>query len=212
MIEEFSRVISEEMDFEHEADNIERFQELFRDSPFVIIPRLFREVTTTHVLVIKFYDGFRITDSEAILRNKIDIQQDDPKPDGALWRSAPGQRLLPCRSASRQHPGATGRTHTVLLDYGMVIEIAPDFRKDLIRVVMSVLRQDMDTLIGLLYRLDLIEPDVSPATVKEAATAILSITYDETRSARSIQEITNQILSTFYIAFPCICRPAPCTS
>jgi len=53
-------------------------------------------------------------------------------------------------------------------------------------------------VIGLLYRLDLIEPDVSPAVVKESATAILSITFDESRSARQIQEITNQILNTFY--------------
>src|SRR5437773_4494255 len=35
IIEEFSRVISEEMDFEHEADNIERFAELFRNTEFV---------------------------------------------------------------------------------------------------------------------------------------------------------------------------------
>src|SRR5262249_33629750 len=48
------------------------------------------------------------------------------------------------------------------------------------------------------YRLDLIEPDVSPATIKEAAQAILSITYDESRSARQVQEIANQILNTFY--------------
>src|SRR3954470_21146845 len=46
IIEEFSRVIAEEMDFEHEADNIERFQEMFRESTFVVIPKIYREVTT----------------------------------------------------------------------------------------------------------------------------------------------------------------------
>ena len=38
VIDEFSRVIAEEMDFHHEADNVERFGELFRNSDFVIIP------------------------------------------------------------------------------------------------------------------------------------------------------------------------------
>src|SRR6185369_15457800 len=47
IIEEFSRVIAEEMDFEHEADNLERFQENFRNSEFAIIPQIYREVTTT---------------------------------------------------------------------------------------------------------------------------------------------------------------------
>src|SRR5437867_4468398 len=46
VIDEFQRVIAEEMDFHHEADNVERFGELFRDSSFVIIPRVYREVTT----------------------------------------------------------------------------------------------------------------------------------------------------------------------
>src|SRR5205807_8663159 len=35
IIEEFSRVIAEEMDFLHEADNLERFSELYRESEFV---------------------------------------------------------------------------------------------------------------------------------------------------------------------------------
>src|SRR5262249_44299466 len=52
IIEEFSRVITEEMDFLHEADNVDRFADLYRDSNFVIIPKLYREVTTTRVLVM----------------------------------------------------------------------------------------------------------------------------------------------------------------
>ena len=58
VIDEFSRVIAEEMDFHHEADNVERFGELFRDSDFVIIPPVYREVTTTRVLVMRFFEGF----------------------------------------------------------------------------------------------------------------------------------------------------------
>src|SRR5438874_8173478 len=56
IIEEFSRVISEEMDFEHEAENIEKFAELFRDKDFVIIPKVYRELTTTRVLVMQYFE------------------------------------------------------------------------------------------------------------------------------------------------------------
>src|SRR5207244_1276518 len=45
VIDEFSRVIAEEMDFHHEAANVERFGELFRHSDFVIIPPVFPEVS-----------------------------------------------------------------------------------------------------------------------------------------------------------------------
>jgi len=197
VVEEFSRVIAEEMDFEHEADNIERFQELFRESDFVIIPAVYREVTTAQLLVMKYYDGFRVTEAEEIIRNNIDIDRMIRN----LIEVYGEQLLIHGFFHADPHPGnilVQPDARIVLLDFGMVIEISPDFRKDLIRVVIAVIRQDMDELISLLYKLDLIELDVSPATVKEAATAVLSITYDETRSALQIQEIANQILNTFY--------------
>jgi predicted unusual protein kinase regulating ubiquinone biosynthesis (AarF/ABC1/UbiB family) len=197
IIEEFSRVIAEEMDFEHEADNIDRFQDIFQDSDFVIIPDVFREVTTSRVLVMKFYDGFRVTEAEEILKHNIDVD--------LMMRNLIEvygyQLLVHGFFHADPHPGnilIRPDARIVLLDYGMVIEVPADFRKDLIQIVIAVVRQDIDELIALLYRLDLIEPDVSPATIKEAAQAILAITYDESRSARQIQEIANQILSTFY--------------
>jgi ubiquinone biosynthesis protein len=197
IIEEFSRVIAEEMDFEHEADNIERFQEMFRDSSFVVIPEVFRELTTSRVLVMKFYDGFRITEAEEIRKHNIDVD----RMINNLIEVYGYQLLIHGLFHADPHPGnilVRPDARIVLLDYGMVIDVPTEFRKDLIRVVIAVVRQDIDELINLLYRLDLIEPDVSPATIKEAAQAILAITYDETRSARQIQEIANQILNTFY--------------
>src|SRR5262245_65927496 len=56
----------------------------------------------------------------------------------------------------------------------------------------------MDELIDMFYKLDLLEPDVSPSSVKEAAQAILAIHFDKSLTQRQIQEITNQILNTFY--------------
>jgi predicted unusual protein kinase regulating ubiquinone biosynthesis (AarF/ABC1/UbiB family) len=197
IIEEFSRVITEEMDFEHEADNIERFREIFKDSDTVVIPVVFRELTTSRVLVLKFYEGMRINESAEILKHNIDVD----KMIRDLIEIYGHQLLLHGVFHADPHPGnilIQPDGHIVFLDFGMVIEVAADFRRDLIRVVIAVVRQDIDELIALLYRLDLIEPDVSPATIKEAAAAILSITYDESRSALQIQEIANQILNTFY--------------
>src|SRR5437588_532110 len=75
IIDECSRVIAEEMDFHHEADNVERFGDLFRNSDFVIIPPVYREVTTTRVLVMQFFEGFRVTEVDEILRHNVDTQK-----------------------------------------------------------------------------------------------------------------------------------------
>jgi predicted unusual protein kinase regulating ubiquinone biosynthesis (AarF/ABC1/UbiB family) len=197
IIEEFSRVIAEEMDFEHEADNVERFQDMFRDSDFAIIPEVYREVTTRRVLVMKFYEGFRVTDVEEIRRHNIDIDRMIQN----LIEFYDDQFLVHGFFHADPHPGniiVRPDARIVLVDYGMVIEVSADFRRDVLKATIAAIRQDLDELINMFYKLDLIEPDVSPSSVKEAAQSILAIHFDQKLTQRQIQEISNQILSTFY--------------
>lgn len=197
IIEEFSRVIAEEMDFEHEASNIERFGELFRESHFVIIPKVYREVTTTRVLVMQFFEGFGVTEVDVIMRHNIDTQ----KMIENLVEFYGVQLLIHGLFHADPHPGnilIRPDARIVLLDYGMVLELTSEFRQDLVRITIAAIRQDMDELVNLLYKMDMIEPDVSPSTVKEAAAAILSINYDRKLTQRQIQEIAYQILNTFH--------------
>jgi ubiquinone biosynthesis protein len=197
IIDEFSRVIAEEMDFHHEADNVERFGELFRDSDFVIIPRVYREVTTTRVLVMQFFEGFRVTEVDEILRHNVDTK----KMIENLIEFYGDQLLIHGFFHADPHPGnilIRPDSRIVLLDYGMVLEITPELRQDLVRIVIAAVRSDVDELINLAYKLEMLEYDVSPSVVREAAQAIISIHFDRSLTQRQIQEITYQILGTFY--------------
>jgi len=197
IIDEFSRVIAEEMDFHHEADNVERFGELFRDSDFVIIPRVYREVTTTRVLVMQFFEGFRVTEVEEVLRHNIDTK----KMIENLIAFYDDQLLIHGFFHADPHPGnilIRPDSRIVLLDYGMVLDITPELRHDLVRIVIAAVRSDVDELINMAYKLDMLEYDISPSVVREAAQAIISIHLDRNLTQRQIQEITYQILGTFY--------------
>jgi ubiquinone biosynthesis protein len=197
LIDEFSRVIAAEMDFEQEAQNVTRFAALFRQNNFVIIPKVYREISTRRLLVMQYFDGFRVTEVEQIRRHKIDTD----KLIEHLIEFYGQQILVHGYFHADPHPGnilirPDGRI--VLLDYGMVTEISSEFREDLLRAAMAGVRRDVEELIRSFYRLDLLEPDVGPATVTEAAHAILALHLDTDLSQRRIREITNDILNTFY--------------
>src|SRR5215467_8019696 len=197
IIDEFSRVIAEEMDFLHEADNLERFADLYHDSNFVIIPGIYREVTTTRVLVMQFFEGFRVTEVDEILRHNIDTK----KMVENLIEFYGNQLLIHGVFHADPHPGnilIRPNSRIVLLDYGMVLEITPELQQDLVRIVVAAVRGDVDELINLAYKLEMLEYDVSPSVVREAAQAIISIHFDRSLTQRQIQEITYQILGTFY--------------
>src|SRR5437667_11529902 len=197
IIDECSRVIAEEMDFHHEADNVERFGDLFKDSDFVIIPRVYREVTTTRVLVMQFFEGFRVTEVDEILKHNINTQQMIEN----LIEFYGDQLLVHGFFHADPHPGnilIRTDSRLVSLDYGMVLEITPELRQDLVRIVVAAVRHNVDDLINMAYKLDMLEHDVSPSVVREAAQAIIAIHLDRELTQRQIQEITYQILNTFY--------------
>src|SRR5438552_13018006 len=197
IIDEFSRMIAEEMDFLHEAENVERFSELFGASDFVIIPKVYREVTTTRVLVMQFFEGFRVDEVDEILRHNIDTRRMIEN----LIEFYGGQLLIHGFFHADPHPGnilIQPDARIVLVDYGMVVDVTPEFRQELVRTVVAAVRSDVEGLIDAVYKLDMLEQDISPSTVREAAQAIISIHLDKRLSQRQIQEVTYQILNTFY--------------
>jgi predicted unusual protein kinase regulating ubiquinone biosynthesis (AarF/ABC1/UbiB family) len=146
---------------------------------------------------MQFFEGFRVTEVDEIVRHNIDV----PKMIQNLVEFYGEQLLIHGFFHADPHPGnllIRPDARVVLLDYGMVLEITSDFRQDLLRVGYAFVRGDIDELINLLYRLDLLEPEVSPSIVKEAAQAIITIHLDRKLTQRQIQEFTNQILNTFY--------------
>ena len=56
----------EEMNFQTEAANLERFRRLNQDEAFIASPLLYRDYTTTRILVMERIDGFAIDDMEAL--------------------------------------------------------------------------------------------------------------------------------------------------
>jgi len=58
MVDEIKLRIAEEVDYELEARNQQDFADYYRDHPFIRIPEVVRELSTTHVLTTELADGF----------------------------------------------------------------------------------------------------------------------------------------------------------
>lgn len=75
VLKELWRVTQEEMNFLMEAANMEELAEKNRDVVFVEVPHLYREYTTTQILVMEYVDGFSIDDKANLLANGYDLNE-----------------------------------------------------------------------------------------------------------------------------------------
>jgi predicted unusual protein kinase regulating ubiquinone biosynthesis (AarF/ABC1/UbiB family) len=62
LLEELTRHLALELDFEREANNADRVRELFRDEGYVLVPGIHRDLSTRRVLTMEFVDGVKVTD------------------------------------------------------------------------------------------------------------------------------------------------------
>ncbi|MGW8318272.1 MAG: ABC1 kinase family protein [Candidatus Promineifilaceae bacterium] len=75
LLDEFAATLWEELDYISEADNAELFGEMFADDPGILIPGVYRQHSTSRVLVLEDVDGIKITDVESISDQGINLTE-----------------------------------------------------------------------------------------------------------------------------------------
>src|SRR5262249_48785569 len=66
MVEEYFTVLNYETDFVVEANTTIKVADNFRDNPRIVIPRVYRRLTTHKVLTMQKLHGVKITDTERL--------------------------------------------------------------------------------------------------------------------------------------------------
>ena len=197
VVGEFAQTIFEEMDMEHEAENIARFQTMFAGRDDVVIPQVVAGVTTTRVLVLHYCPGISITRVAELEAQGHDIHELLAK----VIRLYVEQVMVHGVFHADPHPGnilvdPAGRI--VLLDFGLVVEIREELRRDIVLVILAAIRQDFDTLVATYHRLGLIRDEANTALLQRAARRMYTVLNREDLSSKRVQDIANEILSSFY--------------
>ena len=177
-LDEVTAVIQRESDYLLEAENLERFHVLLKSLPGVRVPAPVHELTRKNVLVMEYFEGEKL---EAWLKDAPDEQ-----------RGRQGERLLQAYLEMMHrhgvlhadpHPGnflvltkeppVDGIPPIGLLDCGCVREYPLTFTDNLIRLLASLWRHDLDAMRVVWQQLDFSDTGVDPEVVYEWLEIIL---------------------------------------
>ena len=199
VVREFSHRVREEMDFNRESENIERFQRHFRDHPKVRAPDVLDEYTRRRVLVMERCAGTKIDQlHDRLATGRIEFNEVMERLTGLYLRMMMVDGFL----HADPHPGnllVQDDGTIVVLDWGMVLDVPSWTRGYILDLALAVERDDLDGMINGMYRLGMISPEVSRGEIREAATEILAIMARVRISNQDrIEEIVHEVFDTFY--------------
>jgi predicted unusual protein kinase regulating ubiquinone biosynthesis (AarF/ABC1/UbiB family) len=198
IVSEFSKRISDELDFRVEARNAATLKRNFAADPRVVVPGVVGDLVRRRVLVLEYVEGTRIDRLhqrletgalrlDQLMETLAEMYLKMMLEDGVFHADPHAGNLL---------VDPEGRL--VLLDFGMVLQVERETRRRLVEAVIAAARQDVDGLINAFYELGILDPDVDRGTVRDAARSLMAITIREDVSHRQIQQLVEEVLRTFY--------------
>lgn len=152
----------EELDYLNEATNIERFQKMFADDDEVVIPRVYRSLTSRRVLTMEYVDGYPLG---SILAPGVDQELKDwvaKKYFRVVWRQIFEYGTL----HTDPNPGnylVTYHPKLVILDFGSIRIFPEPIRRAYLELAEALLRDDRETMARCFLALDFLDADQDPA-------------------------------------------------
>lgn len=144
VLDEMWNVAQEEMDFLKEASNMEEFERLNKDIVYVATPRLYREYTTSRVLVMECIDGIPVDDAETLKEEGYDLEEIGRKFVNNFIKQVMDDGFF----HADPHPGNVmirdGRI--VWLDMGMMGRLTERDRSCMVKGIEGIAMQDINTV------------------------------------------------------------------
>jgi len=198
VVAEFSVRVVDEMDFRREAENLKAVRANFHGNPRIRIPALVEELCGERVMVMDFVTGTRIDQldpavsygglrAETVVERLVELYVQMMLVDGFFHADPhPGNVLVAPDGA------------LVLLDFGVVIRVPRERRKQLTDTIFAAVRSDAEGVTAGFYALGMIEPGADRERILALANVLLDLASRRTTTEERIDVLTVQIMDEFY--------------
>ena len=154
---EFERAIIKELDFNHEANNLSRFEKNFRDWETVHIPTLYRDLSTQRVLIMERLRGVKITEASAFGHPMDEIARETVR---MLFKQVFEDGFF----HGDLHPGnllVLEDSRIGLIDFGLVGRLTPAMRELMADLLLHVTTRNNEGVARSLYEISVHQGNIN---------------------------------------------------
>ena len=183
MVEEFRLSITEELDYEREAQNLRAVGENLKDFSLIRIPQPVDDFCTRLVLTMEYVHGAKITKVSQLAH----LEMDGCELADQLFRAYLKQVLIDGLFHADPHPGnvfLTEANEIALLDLGMVGHTTPDMQEALLKILMAVSEGKSEAAADTVIRISQTGPDFDSVPFKRSIGRVIA-----SQQGRGLQKI-----------------------
>jgi len=184
LIEEFGRVLLEEISYETEANHAERFKTMFADDPGVYIPTIYRADCTDYVLTMEDVSAIKLNDYAALDAAGIDRHEIAKRLMDTYTRQIfderffhadphPGNLFIYPLARDADAPAGTGTPfYLIFIDFGMIGTLTPEIVQGVVNTLAAVITRDAHRLVKSYQELGFLLPSADIRRIEEATEAV----------------------------------------
>ena len=204
MLHQFIETVYEEMDYRIEADNLIKIKRNLAGDNTVIIPDVFLERTSKHVLTMEYIPGIKINDVGALDVMGIDRERIVMRVHRLFFKMLLQHNIF----HADPHPGnisVADNGSIILYDFGMVGRLDNKTRLRLIRLYLGLIDKDPTRTVNVLMELGTLEATTNRYVVEKAIEMSIQSLYGkevDKMEVKALTDLANKTMSRFPFRLP----------
>jgi len=204
MLSQFIETVHEEMDYRIEARNLIEIKNNLKEDKSVIIPKVYLDRTSRHVITLEYLPGIKVTD----IRTLDEYNIDRGKLVYRIHRLFFKMLLRHSIFHADPHPGniSVASNGTIILyDFGMVGRLDDETRRRLVRLYLGLVDKDPVRTTDVLIELGTLEPSVDRRLVERGLELSIQSLHGkkvDRMEVKALQDLANKTLSRFPFRLP----------
>jgi predicted unusual protein kinase regulating ubiquinone biosynthesis (AarF/ABC1/UbiB family) len=194
--QEFSTILYREIDYVQEGMNADRFRRNFEDHEYILVPKIYPDLTTKRVLTMEYMPGIKVND-----RRSLEAIGINPKDINHIGICAYMKQLLQDGYFQADpHPGnmaVRSDGKLIFYDFGMMAEVQAINKNQMVQTFFAVLRKDTDQVVQTMVEMGLVEPMSDMTPVRRIVKLLLEKFTDKPVEMQAFRSVRNELYAVF---------------
>ncbi|MBN2857512.1 MAG: AarF/ABC1/UbiB kinase family protein, partial [Candidatus Delongbacteria bacterium] len=188
--------IYEELDFDNELTNIERFRSNFESDEKIKVPRVCKKLSTKKILTMEFINGFKVSETEAIKSAGFSLKEIADTGVDSILRQVFEDGFF----HADPHPGnifVTVQGQLCFIDFGMMGSLTGSVRESFTDIITGIVKRDTKKVTQSLLDLTPGDPDTEEKDIELQVSDLIDKYFYRDIAELDMTEVMNDLFAFF---------------